>query len=73
MECLYCQGEMEKAEVSYTVNHKDFHLLIRNIPAYVCTRCGEKYYEDREVEVIQNLIKNLEAEIEDIRNYEKIT
>ncbi|MDI6891354.1 MAG: YgiT-type zinc finger protein [Thermodesulfovibrionales bacterium] len=66
MKCLFCSGEMEKATVAYTVDRKGYHLFIEKIPAYVCSQCGEKHFEEKEVEAIQNMIKALEEKLQDV-------
>ena len=66
MKCLFCSGEMEKSTVSYTVDRKGFHLFIERIPAYVCSQCGEKYFEEKEKKAIQNMIKALEEKLQDV-------
>jgi len=66
MKCLLCKGEMEKTAVSYTVDRKGYHLFIEKIPAYVCTRCGERYFEEKETKAIQNMIKALEEKLHDV-------
>lgn len=67
MNCLYCSGEMEKREVVYTVDRKDYHLFIEKIPILVCTKCGEKAYDEKEVEAIQGMITKLEESIARVR------
>lgn len=67
MKCLYCNGEMEKASSNYTINRKDFHLFIQNIPVYICNQCGEKYFGEEEVEAIQDMARTLESKVENIR------
>lgn len=66
MRCLLCNGEMEKATVSYTVDRKGYHLFIEKVPAYICSQCGEKYFEEKETEAIQNMIKALEEKLQDV-------
>ncbi|MBI4653437.1 MAG: type II toxin-antitoxin system MqsA family antitoxin [Nitrospirae bacterium] len=66
MKCLFCNGEMEKASVSYTVDRNGYHLFIEKIPGYVCSQCGERYFEEKEVEAIQNMIKALEEKLKDV-------
>ncbi|MEW6740121.1 MAG: YgiT-type zinc finger protein [Nitrospirota bacterium] len=66
MRCLLCNGEMEKATVAYTIDRKGYHLFIEKIPAYVCSQCGEKYFEEKEVEAIQNMIKTLEEKLQEV-------
>ena len=72
MKCLYCGGEARKGKSSYTADRDHFHLFIRDIPAYVCTQCGEKFFDEEEVRRIQRLIKQVEAEIDNMRAYELV-
>jgi len=55
MKCLYCNGKMEKTKSSY------------KIPAYVCTKCKEKLFEETEVEAIQKLIRHLESDVRQLQ------
>ena len=66
MRCLLCHGEMEKSTVSYTIDRKGYHLFVKEIPAYVCSQCGEKYFDEKEVEAIQNMINALEEKMQNI-------
>lgn len=66
MKCLLCGGEMEKSTVAYTVDRRGYHLFIEKIPAYVCSQCGERYFEEKEVEAIQNMIKALEEKLQEV-------
>lgn len=66
MKCLLCKGEMEKSTVAYTVDRKGYHLFIEKIPAYVCSQCGEKYFDEKEAEAIQNMLKAIEEKLKDV-------
>lgn len=57
---------MEKAFVSYTLDRNGYHLFIEKIPGYVCSQCGERYFNEKEVEAIQNMIKALEEKLKDV-------
>lgn len=67
MKCMFCSGEMEKRKVPYSVDRKGYHLYIREVPAYVCSQCGENYFEEDEVGEIQDIIKSLEQHIEKLK------
>lgn len=67
MKCLYCNGMMEKRDSSYTVNRKGYLLFMEKIPAYVCSQCGEKHFEEQEVDAIQNMIKDLETDLKKVQ------
>jgi len=57
---------MEKAMVPYAIDRKGYHLFIEKIPAYVCSQCGEKYFQEKEAEAIQNMIRELEKKLQDV-------
>ena len=57
---------MKKSSVAYTVDRKGYHLFIEKIPAYVCTQCGEKYFEENEVNAIQDMLASLEKKIQSV-------
>ena len=67
MKCMFCSVEMEKRKVPYSVDRKGYHLYIREVPAYVCSQCGENYFEEDEVGEIQDIIKSLEQHIEKLK------
>lgn len=67
MKCLYCNGEMKKARAGYSINRKDYHLYLEEVPVYVCTKCKEKLFEENEVEAIQRLIKHLESDVRQLQ------
>ncbi|MEK6581886.1 MAG: YgiT-type zinc finger protein [Nitrospirota bacterium] len=66
MKCLFCNGEMEKKKVAYTVNRKGYHLYVEKIPAFVCSRCGEQFFDEKEVGAIQNMLKAFEEKLEQV-------
>jgi len=66
MKCLLCKGEMEKSSVAYTVDRRGYHLFIEKIPAYVCSQCGERYFEEKEVAAIQSMIQALEEKLKGV-------
>jgi YgiT-type zinc finger domain-containing protein len=67
MKCLMCQGEMEPRAVAYTVDRKGYHLYVEDIPAYVCSQCGERFFDEKEVISIQEMIQVFESKLEEVR------
>lgn len=62
MECLFCKGKMEKGKAPFHVDGNGYQLHLNSIPAWVCTQCGEAYFETREVQAIQKAISFIEKE-----------
>ncbi len=64
MKCIYCQGEMERGTAPFQVDRKGYHLTIEAVPAWVCSQCGEPYFEVQEVESIQDVIREVDQRTE---------
>ena len=60
MDCFYCKGKMEKGKTSYVVNRKGYHLVLDNVPAFICMQCGEPYFEPEGVELVQAMIRDID-------------
>lgn len=66
MECFKCKGELEEKKVKYIVDLEDTIVIIKQVPARVCCKCGEQYFDDRtseKIESIVNQLKGLSAEV----------
>lgn len=53
MRCVFCGGKVENKTVNF-VYENDKYLVVENVPAEVCTKCGEKTYSP---EVTDELLK----------------
>ena len=59
IRCHNCGNEdFVEDKVDNVFNIKDKLYLIKNIPAKVCVRCGEKYFEPKIQRATFNLINN---------------
>jgi YgiT-type zinc finger domain-containing protein len=58
---------MEPRAVAYTVDRKGYHLYVEDIPAYVCSQCGERFFDEKEVISIQEMIQVFESKLEEVR------
>jgi YgiT-type zinc finger domain-containing protein len=63
MKCIYSHGTMKKGTASYNVNRKGYHLLLDKVPAWICDQCGEPYFEESEVQSIQDVIRAIDQQI----------
>ena len=62
MECIHCKGRMERKTTPLSLDRTGYHVSWDAIPAWVCTQCGEPYFEAKEVELIQKSLAALERE-----------
>ncbi|MFY9823455.1 MAG: YgiT-type zinc finger protein [Thermoanaerobaculia bacterium] len=62
MECLHCRGRMVRATAPFSIDRKGYHIVWEAIPAWVCTQCGEPFFEAAEVESIQRALMAVDRE-----------
>ena len=60
MKCIHCQGGMKRGTTPFHVDRKACHLMLDAVPAWVCEQCGEVYFEEKEVDAIQELVLSVE-------------
>ncbi len=51
---------MKRGTAPFHVDRNGCHVLLDAIPAWVCTQCGEAYFEGNEVDTIQDIIRSIE-------------
>jgi YgiT-type zinc finger domain-containing protein len=54
MKCVFCGGDLENKKVTFVYDENGNYLAVENVPAEVCTKCGEKIYSP---EVAKELLK----------------
>ena len=56
MKCMYCRGEMVRGTAPFDIDRASIHVRLDKVPAWVCTQCGENYFEEADVNAIQDTI-----------------
>ena len=62
MECIHCHGTMQRSRARCHIDRKDYRLAIKAVPAWICGQCGEPFFEEREVDAIQGVIRTLDEQ-----------
>lgn len=62
MKCMYCQGEMERGSAPFHIDRKEVHISLDKVPAWVCTQCGEAYFEETEVDAMQEIVRAVDEQ-----------
>ena len=63
--CPLCAGAMETGTTTFTVDLEFGVLVVRDVPAIVCTQCGEAWIED-------SVAARLEHTVEDARGRQAV-
>jgi len=56
MRCAFCKGEVEERLIRYVQEFEGRVIIIENVPAEVCSQCGEKFIRPEVAEKIQRLV-----------------
>lgn len=67
MECYVCKGDLKPGRTTYTVNRAGYHLLVDDVPAWICQQCGEPAFEEKAVETLQGLLTTIDEGIALVR------
>ena len=61
MKCGICKADMEEKDVTYTEDIDQSTVVIRHVPAQVCTECGNTWYSITVAEDLEKIIDNFAA------------
>lgn len=56
MRCDLCDGDYEEATISESYKHRGRTVVVENIPARVCFRCGDTLVQEETLQRIQLLL-----------------
>jgi len=54
---------MKRGATPFHVDREGCHLTLDAVPAWICQQCGEAYFEEKEVDTIQELIRAVENKV----------
>ena len=57
MTCVFCGGKVELQNVTFIYNGDGDYLFVENVPAEVCSQCGEKTYSPEVTDDLLRLAK----------------
>ena len=67
MKCHHCQGVLEYRSAPFHISRRGYHVSLDTVPAWVCTQCGEVFYDEGAVETIQQTLHALDKQMEQMR------
>ena len=56
--CPLCKGDMKEGFTTYSVDLKFGVVVVRNVPAKVCSQCGEEWIESKVAEELERIVNN---------------
>jgi YgiT-type zinc finger domain-containing protein len=64
MKCFHCQAELHRGTATFTDSRKGYVLVLQDVPAWVCSQCGEPLFEEAAVEGIQAVLNTLDEQVQ---------
>lgn len=55
--CYFCKGKVEPRLVEFDGRWKEHRVIVRDVPAEVCTQCGEQYFTPEVSRRLEELVK----------------
>jgi YgiT-type zinc finger domain-containing protein len=59
MKCLYCQAPIARGATPVEVDRNGYRLAWHSVPAWVCSRCGQAYFERPEVDMVRTAVTTM--------------
>jgi YgiT-type zinc finger domain-containing protein len=56
--CYACGGTMKKGETTFTTDFGSGVVVVRNVPATVCSQCGMEWINDNTAAKIETIVKD---------------
>lgn len=54
-----------RKRISYAATRKGYHLIIDEVPAWVCEQCGEPLFDEKTVDAIQEVLQGVDARLKE--------
>ena len=66
MTCLFCKSDIEKSFTTYFSELDNCMVIIKNVPCYKCTQCGETVFSGTVVKRIEDILDKIENSITEV-------
>ena len=60
-QCEYCNGEVKKLIVRARFSFKGEPIYIDDVPAWVCSKCGEQYFDAPVYKKLEEIAKSRDS------------
>jgi len=59
VNCFMCKGALEEKKTTFMVDLGDHIIIIKDVPSYVCSQCGDTSYSDEVARVLEEIVESL--------------
>ena len=74
MICIMCKGTVKEAKKTYVATLQDCVIIIKDVPALVCSQCGKVYYTDVVSDKLEKIVNDLKKIVKEVAiiDYDKV-
>lgn len=66
MTCGLCKGDMKESFTTSVTTFDDCVIIIKHVPCYECTQCGETVYDGETMERIEEIVDALRKVVTEV-------
>ena len=70
MRCIMCRGNVIPSKHTFIQELDECIIIIKNVPALVCSQCGEVYYSDEISDKLEEIVNRLQGMVKDVAIFE---
>lgn len=70
MRCIMCKENTAETKRTFIQEFDSCIIIIKNVPAFVCSQCGEVYYSDEIAEKLEEIVNRLQDMVKDVAIFE---
>lgn len=59
MTCFFCKNNMVESTTTHFVDLKNCIVIVKNVPCFECTQCGETIYTDDVAKRLDDIVKTV--------------
>lgn len=63
MTCPRCGGRLQLRPSVHTISRSTYHLMIYELPVWVCRQCGEALYTEDQVNTLADLMHETDRRV----------
>ncbi len=64
--CALCNGVLEETKTNYMADLNGKFIIIKNVPCYKCSQCGEVSYSGEVVTRIESILETLKDALNEV-------
>ena len=66
MRCFMCKGDLIPMKKTYVAILEDCVVIVKDVPAQVCSQCGEAYYSDEVSDHLEDIVSKVKDMVQEV-------